>query len=81
MGALMARAEEMAGEMLESAPLALRLTKEGLRMNIDSPSLDAALALEDRHQTLLLLAGEEFGETLAGKRGTKHKMKRPAAKL
>ncbi len=43
----------LADEMLAKNPLGLRLTKDGLRINIDAPSLDAATALEDRQQVLL----------------------------
>jgi enoyl-CoA hydratase/carnithine racemase len=38
--------------MLTTAPLGLRLTKECLRMSIDAPSLEAAVAMEDRNQVL-----------------------------
>lgn len=40
-------------EMLQTAPMGLRLTKDGLNMGIDAPSLDAAMALEDRQQILV----------------------------
>lgn len=39
-------------EMLTTAPLGLRLTKECLNMNIDAGSLEAAIAMEDRNQIL-----------------------------
>ncbi len=41
-----------AEDMLGAAPLALRLTKEALNMNLDASSLEAAIALEDRQQIL-----------------------------
>ena len=44
----------LAGDMLRTAPMGLRLTKETLNAEIDAPSLDAALALEDRQQVILL---------------------------
>ena len=47
----------MAADMLSTSPLGLRLTKEGLRLAIDAPSLDAAAALEDRGQILCASAG------------------------
>jgi len=47
----------MAEDMLKTSPLGLRLTKEGLNMAIDAPSLDAAAALEDRGQILCASAG------------------------
>jgi enoyl-CoA hydratase/carnithine racemase len=40
-------------DMLSTAPLALRMTKEILNVNIDAPGLEAALALEDRNQVIL----------------------------
>ncbi|HEY1751667.1 MAG TPA: enoyl-CoA hydratase-related protein [Caulobacteraceae bacterium] len=39
-------------EMLSTAPMGLRLTKEGLNLAIDAPSLEAAMAIENRNQTL-----------------------------
>ena len=47
----------MAEDMLKTSPMGLRLTKEGLRLAIDAPSLDAAVALEDRGQILCASAG------------------------
>ena len=44
----------LAGDMLKTAPMGLRMTKETLNAEIDAPSLDAALALEDRQQVILL---------------------------
>ncbi len=44
----------LADDMLRTAPMALRLTKETLNQTIDAPSLDAALTMEDRQQVLLL---------------------------
>jgi len=38
--------------MLRNSPVALRLTKECLKMTIDATSLEAAIALEDRNQVL-----------------------------
>ena len=42
-------------EMLRTTPLGLRLTKEGLSHGIDAPSLEAAMAMEDRQQSLTAL--------------------------
>jgi len=39
-------------EMLSTSPLGLRLTKECLNMSVDAPSLEAAIAMEDRNQIL-----------------------------
>lgn len=43
----------LAAEMLETSPQGLRMTKEVLAMNIDAPSLEAAMAIEDRQQIVL----------------------------
>ena len=43
----------LARDMLLTSPLGLRLTKDALNFSIDAPSLEAAMALEDRQQVLL----------------------------
>lgn len=55
--ALEAAGRAMAADMLKTSPMGLRLTKEGLRLNLDAPSLEAAVALEDRGQILCASAG------------------------
>ncbi|HMM75949.1 MAG TPA: enoyl-CoA hydratase/isomerase family protein [Gammaproteobacteria bacterium] len=55
--ALEAAGRAMAEDMLKTSPMGLRLTKEGLRLNLDAPSLEAAVALEDRGQILCASAG------------------------
>jgi enoyl-CoA hydratase len=45
-------AEPYLEEMLTTAPLGLRLTKECLNMGVDAPSLESAIAMEDRNQIL-----------------------------
>lgn len=50
-------ARRLAHEMAETSPLGLRLTKECLAANIDAPSLEAAVAMEDRNQVLCVDAG------------------------
>ncbi|SMQ69170.1 Enoyl-CoA hydratase/carnithine racemase [Altererythrobacter xiamenensis] len=52
---------ELAEEMLATSPMGLRLTKDALNRNIDAPSFDAALAIEDRQQVLLAQT-EDFAE-------------------
>jgi enoyl-CoA hydratase len=42
----------MAADMLRNSPIGLRLTKECLKLSIDAPSLEAAVAMEDRNQIL-----------------------------
>lgn len=54
-------AEPTIAAMLATAPLALRMTKEVLNMNLDAQSLEAAMALEDRNQ-ILLGRTEDFTE-------------------
>lgn len=50
--------------MLTASPLGLRLTKEGLRMALDAPSLEAAIAMEDRNQ-VLCSSSADFAEGVA----------------
>lgn len=50
---LEAAAAPLIEDMLATAPMGLRLSKQALNMSIDAPSLDSALAMEDRHQALL----------------------------
>ncbi len=51
-GELDAAARDMARRMLRNSPLALRLTKDCLKANIDAGSLESAIAMEDRNQVL-----------------------------
>ncbi|MFW2830331.1 enoyl-CoA hydratase/isomerase family protein [Sphingomonas sp. ID0503] len=44
----------MAERMLDASPMGLRLTKDALNMLVDAPSFDAAIALEDRQQVILM---------------------------
>lgn len=39
-------------EMLATSPMGLRMTKEGLNLAIDAPSLEAAMAIENRNQLM-----------------------------
>ena len=43
---------ELAGEIAANSPFGIRLTKEILQTNVDAPSLEAAIALENRSQVL-----------------------------
>jgi enoyl-CoA hydratase/carnithine racemase len=61
---LEAAGRAMAQEMLRTAPLGLRLTKEGLALALDAPSLEAAIAIEDRGQILSASSGS-FREGIA----------------
>lgn len=67
---LMAAGRAMAEDMLKTSPMGLRLTKEGLRLAIDAPSLDMAIALEDRGQILCASAGF-FEEGIAAFKGNR----------
>jgi enoyl-CoA hydratase len=51
-------ARAMAEDMLRNSPLGLRLTKECLKLSIDAPSLEAAIAMEDRNQILAAQTGD-----------------------
>lgn len=44
----------LAEDMLKAAPMGLRMTKETLNAEIDAPSLEAALTIEDRQQVILI---------------------------
>jgi enoyl-CoA hydratase/carnithine racemase len=52
---LLDHALALAEDMLQTAPMGLRLTKDALNRNIDAPGFDAALALEDRQQVMLTM--------------------------
>jgi enoyl-CoA hydratase/carnithine racemase len=49
---LMERAVETADLIIRNSPVGIELTKHVLQCNVDAPSLDAALALENRNQVL-----------------------------
>ena len=50
---LLGKALALAGEMLLTSPMGLRLTKDALNLNIDAASMEHAFGLEDRQQILL----------------------------
>ncbi len=50
---LLPKALALADEMLQTAPLGLRLTKDALNLNIDAASMEHAFGLEDRQQIML----------------------------
>lgn len=54
---LEAAAGALAREMTETSPLGLRLTKECLAASVDAGSLEQAIYMEDRNQTLCVQAG------------------------
>jgi enoyl-CoA hydratase/carnithine racemase len=49
---LEAEARKLALEMLATSPLGLKLTKECLAASIDAGSVEQAIAMEDRNQSL-----------------------------
>lgn len=57
-------AEALVAEMLQATPLGLRLTKDALNFALDAPSLEAAIAMEDRNQVLCTQGGD-FSEGIA----------------
>jgi enoyl-CoA hydratase/carnithine racemase len=59
--ALETAAQPYLDEMLAASPMGLRMTKEGLAMAIDAPSLEAAMAIENRNQ-LMCAASDDFRE-------------------
>ncbi|MCA3254702.1 MAG: enoyl-CoA hydratase/isomerase family protein [Alphaproteobacteria bacterium] len=43
----------LAADMLATAPMGLRMTKDALNLAIDAPSIEAAMAVEDRQQVMM----------------------------
>ena len=60
---LEALAQSYVDDMLATSPIGLRMTKDGLGLAVDAPSLEAAMAIENRNQ-LLCAASEDFAEGL-----------------
>jgi enoyl-CoA hydratase/carnithine racemase len=65
-------AQTFVDDMLGTSPLGLRLSKDCLNFSIDAPSLEAAIAMEDRNQ-ILCAQTSDFREGVAAFLG-----KRPA---
>lgn len=55
----------LAKEMLRSAPFALRITKEAYNLNVDAPSLESAINLESRQQSLMTHTKDHMEGSLA----------------
>ena len=53
--------EGYVAELLAASPKGLRMTKEGLNLAVDAPSLEAAMAIENRNQ-LMTAASPNFTE-------------------
>lgn len=58
---LEAAARPYVEDMLAASPMGLRMTKEGLNLAVDAPSLEAAMAVENRNQ-LMTSASPNFAE-------------------
>ena len=52
---LEAAAQSYIDDMLRATPFGLRMTKDGIGLAIDARSMEAAMAIEDRQQTLAVL--------------------------
>jgi len=52
---LMNTALELAHDIVKKDPLAIRLTKEAININLDCGGLEAALKVEDRNQALMIM--------------------------
>jgi enoyl-CoA hydratase/carnithine racemase len=57
-------AAALAADMIRATPLGLRLSKDALNFAIDAPSLEAAIAMEDRNQ-VLCTQSDDFAEGIA----------------
>ena len=57
---LMEVALEIAADMLDKTPMGLRFTKEVLNQNQNAPSLESAIELENRNQSILCITPEFF---------------------
>jgi enoyl-CoA hydratase/carnithine racemase len=52
---LLETTRSIAETMITKNPMGLRVTKEALNVSVDASGLEAALAMEDRNQTLLII--------------------------
>jgi enoyl-CoA hydratase len=59
-GKVMNVALQIATDMLDKTPLGLQLTKEALNQNQHAPSLESAVELENRNQSILCVTPEFF---------------------
>lgn len=68
-------AQTFIDDMLLTSPMGLRLTKDALNISVDAASLEAAMAVEDRHQALLSLTEDvqEAGLAFFEKRKPQYK--------
>ena len=61
---LASRAGELAAQMAELSPLAVRMTKRALQVNVDAPDLASAIELENRNQ-IITFGTEESAQAWA----------------
>lgn len=52
------RAAEIAAQIADYSPLAIRMTKRALQINVDAPDLASAIELENRNQVITSATGE-----------------------
>jgi enoyl-CoA hydratase/carnithine racemase len=73
--ALLSTGLALAEEMLDTAPMGLRLSKDALNRNIDAQSFEAALAIEDRQQVMLSMTEDsrEAAKAFFAKRKPEYK--------
>jgi len=73
--ALELAADSFVYDMLRTSPMGLRLTKDALNFSVDATSLESAMAVEDRHQSLLALTEDhlEAGRAFFEKRDPDYK--------
>jgi len=64
-GALLSKALETARTLLGKTPFGLRMTKEAIRRNLDAPSLETAVAFENRNQSIGCTTPEFFEAVMA----------------
>jgi len=64
-GELMDKTLETAHQLLSKTPFGLRMTKEAIRRNLDAPSLETAIALENRNQSIGCTTPEFFEAVMA----------------
>jgi enoyl-CoA hydratase len=58
---LMEEAMDTARTMIAKSPIGLRFTKEALNLNLTASSLEAAIELENRNQSMCCCTSEFFG--------------------
>jgi enoyl-CoA hydratase len=70
-GAVLDRALELAGMICEYSPFGVMMTKEVMWANLDAPSIEAAIHLENRTQILASTGGEVMEAAMAFREGRK----------